>query len=145
MQFACAMGYRVVAIDSANKLDICSNLGAEFCIDTKANDLADRVVAMTGGGCHGVVCLAGQLEAFETSIALARKKGVIVCVALPSGSFATPIFDITMKCLSIKGSLVGTRADMQEAFDFVARGKVHCHTKTTSFTGISTLNFVYYI
>ena len=117
-----------------------------MCIDTKDPDLVNRVIAMTGGGCHGVVCLAGQLEAFETSIALARKKGVIVCVALPSGSFATPIFDLTMKCLTIKGSLVGTRADMQEAFEFAARGKVHCHIKTTAFAAISTIlsSFIFY-
>ena len=138
------MGYRVIAIDTANKLDTCSQLGAEFCIDCKAPDMWDRVKAITGGGCHGVLCFAGQLESFETAITLAGKRSVVVCVALPSGSFAIPIFDIVMKCITIKGSLVGTRADMEEALDFAARGKVSCHTKTTTLVGISTLIPLYF-
>jgi D-arabinose 1-dehydrogenase-like Zn-dependent alcohol dehydrogenase len=36
-----------------------------------------------------------------------------------------PIFDIVLKGLTIRGSIVGTRQDMAEALDFYARGLIH--------------------
>ena len=45
-------------------------------------------------------------------------------VGLPPGEFPTPIFDVVLKAISISGSIVGTRADLQEALDFAAEGLV---------------------
>ncbi|EMV9186427.1 zinc-dependent alcohol dehydrogenase, partial [Escherichia coli] len=36
----------------------------------------------------------------------------------------TPIFDVVLKGLHITGSIVGTRADLQEALDFAGEGLV---------------------
>jgi propanol-preferring alcohol dehydrogenase len=43
---------------------------------------------------------------------------------LPPGDFPAPIFDIVLKGLTIRGSIVGTRQDMAEALDFYARGLI---------------------
>lgn len=47
-------------------------------------------------------------------------------IGLPPDDFPVPIFDITspLKGLTIRGSIVGTRQDMDEALDFYARGLV---------------------
>ena len=46
-------------------------------------------------------------------------------VGLPPGDFPAPIFEVVLKGLTIRGSIVGTRQDMVEALDFYARGLIH--------------------
>jgi propanol-preferring alcohol dehydrogenase len=53
-----------------------------------------------------------------------RPKGTLSLVGLPPGDFPAPIFDIVLKRLTIRGSIVGTRKDLQEALAFAAEGKV---------------------
>ena len=48
------------------------------------------------------------------------------CVG-PPGEFATPIFDVVLKRITIRGSIVGTREDLAEAIAFAAEGKIHSH------------------
>ena len=55
---------------------------------------------------------------------MTRRGGTIVFNGLPPGEFPAPIFDIVLKGLTIRGSIVGTRADMREALDFYARGLI---------------------
>jgi len=43
---------------------------------------------------------------------------------LPPGGFTTPIFDVVLRGLTIRGSIVGTRKDLAEAIDFATRGQV---------------------
>jgi propanol-preferring alcohol dehydrogenase len=44
---------------------------------------------------------------------------------LPPGEFPTPIFDVVLKRITVRGSIVGTRRDLDEAIAFAAEGKVH--------------------
>ena len=39
----------------------------------------------------------------------------------------SPIFEVVLKRITVRGSIVGTRKDLEEAFDFTAEGKVHAH------------------
>jgi propanol-preferring alcohol dehydrogenase len=48
-------------------------------------------------------------------------------VGLPPGDFQTPIFDVVLKRITIRGSIVGTRKDLAEAIAFAAEGKVRAH------------------
>ena len=63
-------------------------------------------------------------SAFGQAIGMARRHGTVALVGLPPGDFPTPIFDVVLKAISITGSIVGTRADLQEALDFAAEGLV---------------------
>jgi propanol-preferring alcohol dehydrogenase len=47
-----------------------------------------------------------------------------VLVGLPPGDFPAPIFDVVLKRLTVRGSIVGTRKDLREALQFAAEGKV---------------------
>ena len=58
------------------------------------------------------------------AIGMARRHGTVALVGLPPGDFPTPIFDVVLKAISITGSIVGTRADLQEALDFAGEGLV---------------------
>jgi propanol-preferring alcohol dehydrogenase len=54
-------------------------------------------------------------------------KGTVSLVGLPPGDFPTPIFDVVLKRITVRGSIVGTRADLAEAIGFAAGGRVRAH------------------
>jgi alcohol dehydrogenase, propanol-preferring len=58
---------------------------------------------------------------------MVRRKGTVGLVGLPPGDFPTPIFDVVLKRITIRGSIVGTRQDLTEALAFAASGRVRAH------------------
>lgn len=125
VQYAVAMGMRVVAVDIADdKLQLAKKHGAEVVVNAFANDPVPEVQEAVGGS-HGVLVTAVHPDAFGQAIGMTRRGGTIVFNGLPPGEFPAPIFDIVLKGLTIRGSIVGTRRDMEEALDFYARGLIH--------------------
>ena len=124
VQYARAMGLHVAAIDIDDaKLALAREHGAEVVVNAAEEDPGAAIQAATGGA-HGVLVTAVNPAAFGQAIGMARRGGTIVLVGLPPGDFPAPIFDIVLKGLTIRGSIVGTRRDMAEALDFYARGLV---------------------
>lgn len=125
VQYAVAMGMRVIAIDIADdKLELAKKHGAEIALNAKGAD-PGQVIQEQVGGTHGVLVTAVHPSAFGQAISMTRRGGTIVFNGLPPGEFPAPIFDIVLKGLTIRGSIVGTRQDMEEALDFYARGLIH--------------------
>ena len=125
VQYGKAMGLKVCAVDvDEGKLAHATQLGAELAFDIRTDGAIDSIVSATGGGAHGVLITAPSLSAFQQGIAMTRKRGTCVLVGLPAGEFPVPLFDIVAKCITIRGSFVGTRQDMAEALAFAADGKV---------------------
>jgi alcohol dehydrogenase, propanol-preferring len=140
IQYANAMGLRVVAIDvGQDKLNYCKKLGAEFQVDATSPDIVQKIMDITDGGCHGVVCFATQAKAFKTAVDISRRKGTVVPVGLPPGGFDCPIFDIVLKRVTIRGSIVGTRKDLQEAVDYASRGLVKCQVEMASINDVESI------
>ncbi|HXH42475.1 MAG TPA: alcohol dehydrogenase AdhP [Bradyrhizobium sp.] len=125
VQYAKAMGLKVVAIDIAeDKLDLARETGADLAVNALAADAVDKVLATTGGGAHGVLVTAVSTPAFAQALKMVRRKGTVSLVGLPPGEFPTPIFDVVLKRITVRGSIVGTRRDLDEAIAFAADGKV---------------------
>lgn len=128
VQYAKAMGLHVAALDvSEEKLHLARSLGADLAVDARLRDAAALVRKETGGGAHGVLVTAVSNQAFAQSFDLVRRKGTISLVRLPPGTFPTPIFDVVLKRITIRGSIVGGRQDLAEALAFAAEGKVRAH------------------
>jgi propanol-preferring alcohol dehydrogenase len=128
IQYAKAMGLRVVALDvSEEKLALARSRGAELAVNAKASDAVAQVIACTNGGAHGVLVTAASPSAFSQALQLARRRGTVSLVGLPPGTFPMPIVDMVIKCITVRGSIVGTRKDLAEALEFAARGKVRAH------------------
>lgn len=124
VQYAVAMGMRVVAVDIADdKLALAKKHGAEVVVNAMDGDPASAVQEAVGGA-HGVLVTAVHKDAFGQAIGMTRRGGTIVFNGLPPGEFPAPIFDIVLKGLTIRGSIVGTRQDMVEALEFYAAGKI---------------------
>jgi alcohol dehydrogenase, propanol-preferring len=125
VQYAKAMGLKVAALDvSADKLQLARNLGADLAVDARALTAVEEVMTATGGGAHGVLVTAVSPPAFSQAIRMVRRKGTVSLVGLPPGEFPTPIFDVVLKRITVRGSIVGTRRDLDEAIAFATEGKV---------------------
>jgi propanol-preferring alcohol dehydrogenase len=130
VQYAKAMGLHVAALDvTDDKLALARSLGAEVTVSAKAPDAAQHVRQQTGGGAHGVLVTAVSPAAFGQALQMVRRKGTVTLVGLPPGDFPTPIFDVVLKRITVRGSIVGTRADLAEAIAFAAEAKVRAHVR----------------
>ena len=137
VQYAVAMGMRVIAVDVADdKLALAERHGAEITINAMGPDPAEAIQEAVGGA-HGVLVTAVHPDAFGQAIGMVRRGGTIVFNGLPPGDFPAPIFDIVLKGLTIRGSIVGTRQDMVEALEFYAAGKIHPTFHTRPLTEIN--------
>ena len=125
VQYAKAMGLHVAALDvTEEKLALARASGAEVMVNAKAPDAAEQIVKQTGGGAHGVLVTAVSPTAFAQALKMVRRKGTVSLVGLPPGEFRTPIFDVVMNRITVRGSIVGGRMDLAEAIAFAAEGKV---------------------
>ncbi|MCA9214669.1 MAG: alcohol dehydrogenase AdhP [Planctomycetales bacterium] len=137
VQYAKAMGLRVAAVDvSDEKLELAQKLGAAVTVNAKSADPAKTIQSQTGG-VHGALVTAVSVPAFHQALEMLRPGGTCVLVGLPPGEFPTPIFDVVLKRLTIRGSIVGTRMDMKEALQFAADGKVMATIETQPLEAIN--------
>lgn len=124
VQYAKAMGMHVAAVDIADdKLTLARQLGAELTVNA-LNENPGVILKKATGGMHGVLVTAVSPIAFEQGIDMLRRKGTIALNGLPKGSFDLPIFATVLNRYTVRGSIVGTRKDMQEAIAFAVEGKV---------------------
>jgi propanol-preferring alcohol dehydrogenase len=139
VQYARAMGLHVAAVDIADeKLALARELGAEIVVNAKVTDPAAELQRLIGGA-HGVLITAVSPTAFQQGIGMLRRGGTCALVGLPPGQFPTPIFDVVLKRLTIRGSIVGTRKDLQEALQFAGEGKVRATVETQPLEAINAV------
>jgi propanol-preferring alcohol dehydrogenase len=128
IQYARAMGLHVAAVDvTSDKLAMARALGAEVVVNGRTSGAVEEVLRATGGGAHGVLVTAVSVAAFGQALRMVRRKGTVSLVGLPPGDFPTPIFDVVLKRITIRGSIVGTRQDLTEALAFATDGRVTAH------------------
>jgi propanol-preferring alcohol dehydrogenase len=138
VQYAKAMGLLVCAVDiDDKKLAHARRLGADLTVNARTGDPAAFVKRETGGGAHGVLITAPSLPAFHQGVAMTRKHGTCVLVGMPPGDFPLSIFDLVAKCVTVRGSFVGTRQDMAEALAFAAAGKVRADIELQPLSAIN--------
>jgi propanol-preferring alcohol dehydrogenase len=137
VQYAKAMGMHVAAIDvNEAQLRLAEKIGADITINAREQNPGELLQKQTGG-MHGVLVTAVSPSAFSQSLATLRKRGTMSLVGLPPGSFELPIFNTVLNRHTIRGSIVGTRKDMQEAIAFALDGKVHTSVHTARLEDIN--------
>ncbi|XGQ72148.1 zinc-binding dehydrogenase [Campylobacter hepaticus] len=65
--------------------------------------------------------------AFKQAVGIVHRGGTIAMNGLPPGDFPVNIFNMILNGITIRGSIVGTRMDLQEAINFAEDEKVHAH------------------
>lgn len=114
----------VIAIDiNDDKLALAKEVGADIVINgLKENP--SKVIQEKVGGAHSAVVTAVSKVAFNQAIDSVRAAGKVVAVGLPSETMDVSIVKTVLDGIEIIGSLVGTRKDLEEAFQFGAEGLV---------------------
>lgn len=137
VQYAKAMGLRVAAVDiDPSKLRLAEKLGAEVTVNAMEQE-PGAYLKKEIGGAHGVLVTAVSRSAFAQALGMARRGGTIALNGLPPGDFPLPIFGMVLEGLTVRGSIVGTRLDLQESLEFARAGLVHAHTATAKLDEIN--------
>jgi alcohol dehydrogenase, propanol-preferring len=106
-----------------SKLELAKRLGAALTVNARTTDPV-AFVKKTIRGAQGVLVTAVSPKAFEQALHMADRGGTVALNGLPPGDFSLSIFDTVLNGITVRGSIVGTRLDLQEALDFANDGKV---------------------
>lgn len=141
VQYAVAMGLNVVAVDIDDaKLELARRLGAKVTVNARTeDDPAARVVKETGGGVQGVLVTAVGEKAFEQAIGMVDRGGTVALNGLPPGNFPLNIFGMVLNGVTVRGSIVGTRLDLQESLAFASDGRVKATIETAPLDEINAI------
>ncbi|PPQ99172.1 hypothetical protein CVT24_009263 [Panaeolus cyanescens] len=147
VQYAVAMGFRVLAIDTGEaKKKLTLGLGAEKWIDFKetTNLIQDVKEATGGAGPDAAIIAAGDAKPFNDALLYLNFKGTLVCVGMPGGAAMlnapVPLLiakdprlgiislpDFSAKCvINCRLNTRRSQQDMTEALRIAALGKVKC-------------------
>ena len=139
VQYAKAMGLNVIAVDVDDaKLDLARQLGAALAVNARKADPV-AFVKKEVGGAQGVLVTAVSPKAFEQAIGMVGRGGTVSLNGLPPGDFPLSIFDTVINGITVRGSIVGTRLDLQEALNFAGEGKVKATVATESLENINDI------
>lgn len=139
VQYARAMGMRVAAVDiGEDKLELAKRSGAAVVANASSPEAVRAVLSATGGA-HGALVTAPSTAAFAQAIQMVRRGGTVSLVGLPAGSFPLPIFDVVLKRITVRGSIVGTRNDLREAVAFATAGQVRAEVQTRPLEEINAI------
>jgi len=116
---------RVIAVDiNDDKLALAKEVGADYVINGAKEDPVAKIKELSGTGAHIAVVTAVSKVAFNQAVDSVRAAGKVVAVGLPSETMDLPIVKTVLDGIEVIGSLVGTREDLREAFQFGAEGLV---------------------
>lgn len=117
-------GAHVIAIDiNDDKLEFAKESGADLVINPQKEDAA-KLIQEKVGGAHAAIVTAVSAAAFNSAVDAVRAGGRVVAIGLPPESMDLSIPRLVLDGIEVVGSLVGTRQDLAEAFQFGAEGLV---------------------
>ncbi|BBI72415.2 hypothetical protein HAALTHF_21050n [Vreelandella aquamarina] len=137
VQYAKAMGLNVAAVDiDDGKLALAERLGATVTVNAMKTDPAAYLKRPLA------VPMVRWSPQCRRRPSIRRKICCAVAVrwylmAYRQGDFPLPIFSTVLNGITIRGSIVGTRSDLQEALDFAAEGKVEATVATDTLDNIN--------
>jgi len=118
-------GAHVIAVDvNDEKLAFAKESGADLVVNPNKEDAAEFIKKHTKGGAHAAVVTAVSKAAFNSAVDCVRAGGRVVAIGLPPESMDLSIPRVVLDGIEVVGSLVGTRKDLEEAFQFGAEGLV---------------------
>lgn len=117
---------KVIAFDiSDEKLNFAKSLGADAVVNSLNEDPVAKAKEVTNDlGLDAVVITAVSKTPFNQAIDVVKAGARVVAVGLPVDKMDLDIPRLVLDGIQVVGSLVGTREDLKEAFQFAADGKV---------------------
>ncbi|KZL66165.1 alcohol dehydrogenase (GroES-like domain-containing protein) [Colletotrichum tofieldiae] len=150
LQFASAMGFRTVAVDSrsagrqlatemANQ-----SLKPSLVVDSSANDATAKIMDFTGGeGLAAVIVCTDSLAANSWALTLLRIGGVMGVLGLPAEDWRFDSSAIVFRELTIRGSYVASRESTERMMKVVEQASIRSHITLVSFNEIPDILAAY--
>jgi alcohol dehydrogenase, propanol-preferring len=122
IQYARITGASVVAVDTnPARLQTALEVGAEHIVNPLEEDPIAAIKRL--GGADAAIATAVMPSAFEQAFGSLARGGMLVCVGLPAENhLKIPIFETVLGGLDLRGSIVGTRHDLEKVFELHRRG-----------------------
>ena len=143
IQAAYSINPIVVDIDD-NKLDLAKKSGASAVINSKDENIYEKIAELTEGGATSVIDFVGAAETFELASGMfgMKRGGTYVIVGLIGGQTNLQLPMTTLTARTIRGIYVGSLAEMGELMQLVKEGKIeHVDVeKRNASTANETLN-----
>lgn len=119
-------GAKVIAFDiNDDKLAFAKEVGADVVVNLLNEDPVTKAKELTDGkGLDATVITAVAKTPFNQAIDVVKAGARVVAVGLPVDKMDLDIPRLVLDGIQVIGTLVGTRQDLQEAFQFAAEGKV---------------------
>jgi propanol-preferring alcohol dehydrogenase len=128
VQYARHAGLKVAAVDiSEDKLAVARGVGAEI---TVLAENAARTLQKQYGGMDAAVVLTASAAAIGQALRSLKRCGTLVLVGLAHGTVELPAIDTVLKGITIRGSFIGTRQDLEDVFRLAASGAVRPHVES---------------
>lgn len=127
VQYAREMRLRIAAVDiSEEKLKLAREVGAGI---TVLAENAGRALQKDLGGVDAAIVLTASAAAIGQAMRSLKRCGTLVLVGLAHGAFELPVIDTVLKGITVRGSFLGTRADLDEVFRLAVAGSVRPHVE----------------
>ncbi len=126
IQYNKLVGAEVIAVGrSPAKLKIAKELGADYVVNAREEDVVKRVMGITGGrGADVVYELVGTAETMENSLKMLAKRGRLVFIGYWRDKLEVNPLDLVVKEAVITASVGNTLEELVEAVRLVAEGKI---------------------
>ncbi|KND90482.1 Alcohol dehydrogenase 2 [Tolypocladium ophioglossoides CBS 100239] len=130
IQYARAMGGRVIALDVGSKKELCCSVGADEFLDfTKFESdsaLAAKVKQLTNGGARIALMCASSGKAYAQAMSWLGFRGTLLCLGIPDheGCLVPNITAMVTDELRIIATKTGNQLDARECLEIAAQGHV---------------------
>lgn len=143
LQFAAAMGFRTIAVDSrpagrqlASEMPN-EKLRPELVVDSGSKNATSQILEFTNGeGVAAAVVCTDSLEANNWALTLLRTGGVMGVLGLPTENWRFDSSVIVFKELTIRGSYVASRDSTERMMKTVGEADIRSHITMVPFEGI---------
>ena len=105
------------------KLNIAKQMGADFVINSKDPQSAEKIMSLCNDkGADSVVDFVNNPPTAKLDFTILRKRGNLVLVGLFGGSFELSLVTIPLKSITIQGAYTGNYTDMVELLTLARKG-----------------------
>ncbi|KAM0277383.1 hypothetical protein ACHAQH_005823 [Verticillium albo-atrum] len=130
VQYAKALGARVVAVDAGAKEALCRELGADEFVDFSAfatdSDLTARIKELTGGGARIALMCSASSKSYGQCMSWLGFRGTVACLGIPEkeGALMPNIGEMVTHEHRIIATKTGNRLEMKQCLELAAQGRV---------------------
>lgn len=141
IQYAKAMGYKVIGIDvNDTTLQTAKESGADYIFNSRSSpNFAKEIKELTSGGCHACTVFTAVSAGYDTATKLLRIGGVLVPVGI-AGDITINSTDLVMHRLYINAASNATKtSDLTECAEFTAKHQINSPSKFFKFEQINEM------